>query len=483
MSNSPLKTVPGGLAAQVGQSAAQDRLTTWAMCYTLTRVDGTVFHYTDHDQPITVSGVTYQPALSFVRSDTCQTSDVKSDTSDIDGVLDSVAITETDMQAGRYDGATLQQFLVDWTSPSSGIIKWQTGFLGQVTRGQNSFKAEFNSLKHLLGTYYGRFYSPTCRNALGDAVCQFNLGGTTQDGNQATQSGTVTAVVDGRTFTASGLVGPGARLIKYNSVGYLTFSSHSGGGRFIQDTANGFATAGFKKFDPLSISGSAFNDAQHTIRSVTSVASPLYPGGIGLMNLEMGMIFEVVAGSICTLSTRTPGYFETGTIVWTSGNNNGLKQDVRTWDGVASANDVSVGVGTGVYTSAAVINFGQTGTTPVPTGLAPGDYIFASGYAHSANNGLHKVISAVGGVLTTDNTASVAESAGPTVGFMSSVSLLMPMPNPIQVGDTFTITTGCTKRMQDCTGKFNNMYGPSGTSGGFNGEDCIPGENTALTYI
>ncbi len=390
--SSPTKTIPSGLASQVGQSATQDMLTHWAMCWLLTRTDAVQMGFTAFDQPIVISGVTYQPALSFKSTAIRSSADGQVDNTEVIGILDSTTITEADLQAGKYDNATVQIFLVDWTQPASGIIKLKLCFFGGVSRGQNQFKAELNGLGHILKSYYGSFYSPNCRNDFGDTSCGFVLSGNSQDGTPATQTGTVaTQAGDRRTFMASGLSGEGPRTITYNSSGTLEFGSADGISNFqiIKDSANGFTGAGFHKYESVYGSGSAYNDSQYILDKTPSA---------GTISTGVKLTHENIGGASCTLTARTPGFFDGGRFTWLTGANAGLKQDIRTWDGT------------------------------------------------------------------------------------SQVVLLLQMPNPITVGDTFSIVAGCDKRLATCVRKWGNLLGPAGATGGFNGEPFVPGENAALTY-
>ena len=56
------------------------------------------------------------------------------------------------------------------------------------------------------------------------------------------------------------------------------------------------------------------------------------------------------------------------------------------------------------------------------------------------------------------------------------VTLWEPMPFDIAIGDTFTIQTGCAKRItEDCRDKFNNVLN-------FDGEPFLPGEDAAAEF-
>lgn len=307
------KTIPSGLASRFGSTA--DKLAHWAGCLLITRKDGISLGFTDHDQDLVVSGVTYKAAMSYSRTAVRGSSDMSVDSLDVTGpVLDSDDITQNDLDAGIYEGGTYQIFLVDWSNVSAGIIKIRTGSIGQVQRGNAAYTMELRGLSQALSTYIGDFYSGTCRADLGDAKCTINLA-------PLTQTGTVTAVTDLRTFTASGLTGAGPRTISYTA-STIAFKKP----KKIEDTANGFITAGFALDDPISISGSSNgNDAEHTILSLSA-------GQIGTAS----DVYKEPGGRPITISTRTSDYFAGGEVAWRTGANTGLKSEVRTWDGTSA---------------------------------------------------------------------------------------------------------------------------------------------------
>lgn len=58
----------------------------------------------------------------------------------------------------------------------------------------------------------------------------------------------------------------------------------------------------------------------------------------------------------------------------------------------------------------------------------------------------------------------------------SKITLFLPTPYPVQVGDTARLYPGCFKRItEDCIGKFNNVLN-------FRGEPYIPGQDDILKY-
>jgi len=55
------------------------------------------------------------------------------------------------------------------------------------------------------------------------------------------------------------------------------------------------------------------------------------------------------------------------------------------------------------------------------------------------------------------------------------LSLFLPMPRPIEVGDTFSITAGCDKQFATCRDRFANVVN-------FGGFPHMPGNDFALSY-
>jgi uncharacterized phage protein (TIGR02218 family) len=80
-------------------------VTTLATILKLTRGDGVVMGFTDHDRDITVGGVTYEAAIGYTRSALSSKSDLSVDNLQVAGVIDSAGIADVDVRAGVYDYA------------------------------------------------------------------------------------------------------------------------------------------------------------------------------------------------------------------------------------------------------------------------------------------------------------------------------------------------------------------------------------------
>jgi hypothetical protein len=183
------------------------------MLWKCKRMDSVIIGFTDHDQSITFNdgtdNVTYTPYDGATGSATETGSDMTVSSQELIGYLDSSAITESDIFAGKYDWAVLEIRLVNWADLTMGALLWKKGTLGEIKMKNGQFTAELRGLEFYLNTNIGDTYGSTCRNDLGDSKCQFNLASTIQ-------TGVVVSASDLRTFVpaASPLTSPATPLLQ-----------------------------------------------------------------------------------------------------------------------------------------------------------------------------------------------------------------------------------------------------------------------------
>src|SRR4051794_31976173 len=90
-------------------------VTTLARCWIVTRRDGSVLGFIDHDADIVLSAVACRAATGLTASDATARLGLAVDGSEISGALADESLTEADLAAGRYDAAEIEIRLVDWT--------------------------------------------------------------------------------------------------------------------------------------------------------------------------------------------------------------------------------------------------------------------------------------------------------------------------------------------------------------------------------
>lgn len=197
-------------------------VTTVCHCWRLTRRDGQVSGYTDHDRPLTVGTTPYAPQTGLAASEARDTLGLAVDTVDVEGALSSDDISDEDIAAGRYDGATVETLLVNWRDPGQFVLL-RKATVGRITRADGRFVAELESLAHSLDRPGGRYVSRTCDAELGDARCGFELGSPGFSG-----TGAVAAYEAPSTLVAAGLDGFEAGWFAH---GLLTWATGARAGR------------------------------------------------------------------------------------------------------------------------------------------------------------------------------------------------------------------------------------------------------------
>lgn len=148
--------------------------TTVCRCWKIERLDGTVMGFTDHDGPLSFEGVSFAPEAGLTASAIAQSTGLSIDNSEAIGALNSDAIAEEDLLAGRYDGAEVTAYLVNWNAPTERMIQMR-GSIGQVTRSAGAFVAEIRGLAERLNNPQGRAYQRQCSALLGDDACGADL--------------------------------------------------------------------------------------------------------------------------------------------------------------------------------------------------------------------------------------------------------------------------------------------------------------------
>lgn len=175
------------------------RATKMVRCWQITRNDGIVQGFTDHDNDLTFGGVTYEAATGFTASQFSTSMGLAVDNMEVEGALSSDNINEDDLAAGHYDNAVVIVYWVNWGDVSQRhIIK--KGYIGEVKRHGVMFVAEMRGLSNALQQKVGRKYQRYCSAIIGDGKCGVALDNAAYRG-----TGVVDSVSSNRAFTATGL--------------------------------------------------------------------------------------------------------------------------------------------------------------------------------------------------------------------------------------------------------------------------------------
>ena len=174
---------------------ASGPLTSLAFCWRLERRDGGGVALTSHDQPLWHDGVRYDPAPGMIPASVVRRRGLDAPSGEIDGAISSAALTEFDLEMGRWDGATIRLLAVDWTAPGGQALPLMAGEIGGVSVSGGGFTAELSGAMARLDAPACPATSPECRAELGDRDCRVDLSArrlrasvVAQDGNALTLS-------------------------------------------------------------------------------------------------------------------------------------------------------------------------------------------------------------------------------------------------------------------------------------------------------
>lgn len=148
--------------------------TTLANCWRLRRRDGVVLGFTDHDVALVFEETEFLPAHGLDGGEGVQRLGLQTESTEVLGILHAEAITEDDILLGRYDGAEVECWRVNWRQPEERLLLRRLT-IGEIVREGGGFRAELRSAQHALNRPQGRLYQAHCDATLGDGRCGIDL--------------------------------------------------------------------------------------------------------------------------------------------------------------------------------------------------------------------------------------------------------------------------------------------------------------------
>lgn len=156
----------------------QDKLdraaTTFAHCWRVTRRDGVILGFTDHDRDLAFGGVVFRANAGLAASQMENGVGLGAGGGEATGALSDDSLRVDDLANGLYDGAAVEIWLVDWDDIADRVLL-DVATIGEVRRGENAFVAELRSSAHFFDQPQGRAFQRNCSADLGDARCGVDL--------------------------------------------------------------------------------------------------------------------------------------------------------------------------------------------------------------------------------------------------------------------------------------------------------------------
>lgn len=151
-------------------------LTTLCHAWAVTRTDGALFGFTDHDRDLAFDGMTFRADSGLSARALQQGTGLSVDNTEALGLLSDAGLSEADIVAGRFDGAEVRCWRVNWADPDQRLLQFR-GTIGELQRNGASFTAELRGLTEALNRPLGRIYQKPCTAVLGDTACRVDLSG------------------------------------------------------------------------------------------------------------------------------------------------------------------------------------------------------------------------------------------------------------------------------------------------------------------
>lgn len=149
--------------------------TTVCRAWAVTRRDGVVLGFTDHDRDLAFEGVSFRAASGLTARALQQGTGLAVDNTEALGALSDAGLTEADILAGRYDGAEVRLWQVNWADVGQREMLFR-GSVGEITRAGGAFRAELRGLTEMLNQPRGRVFQRDCSAVLGDEQCRIDTG-------------------------------------------------------------------------------------------------------------------------------------------------------------------------------------------------------------------------------------------------------------------------------------------------------------------
>lgn len=160
------------------RSRATTCRTQWlALAWKITRADGTIYRFTDSPHAIKVreaendAAQTYSPTEALDASARRREDELQSINKELRGVISSTLIKAADLRAGKFDGATIDEFLVDVRYSWTGYLDHSRYFVKSVAFDREVWTADVDGLTGFLDKPVGDVWQPLCRVDLFSTLC------------------------------------------------------------------------------------------------------------------------------------------------------------------------------------------------------------------------------------------------------------------------------------------------------------------------
>ncbi len=149
----------------------------FALLWRITRVDGAIFRFTNHNTTINYAGHDYVPASGFSATAREKNDGLKDRNYESVGAITSDAITFEDLRAGKFREAKVEEMVIDWKLPWADPFETQVSYIVSANFTGEVWNVQLEGVTHRLKQTVGRVYSRMCDvKAFGDNRCNVSGG-------------------------------------------------------------------------------------------------------------------------------------------------------------------------------------------------------------------------------------------------------------------------------------------------------------------
>lgn len=218
-----MRTIPAPLLTEL--ESGSPRI---ARLIKLTCEDGTIIAVTDHDKSLVVDGTTHVPAPGLETPKLISTGNAEVSTQNLRNAF-AIEVPDSDLEAGKFDNATVEVAWCSWADPSAGKVVTFSGKIGDIKWSEEGFEVELVSYMRALERNLGQTYTASCRHELYGSGGPGFVGKCGVDPTTFTKTGTVTSIAVSKwRFSCSGAASTQAD--DYFAFGVLTWTTGNNAG-------------------------------------------------------------------------------------------------------------------------------------------------------------------------------------------------------------------------------------------------------------
>ena len=164
-----MRDLPEEMVARIESGAA-----TLCHAWLLRPVEGEAVGFTDHNRDMEIEDVICRAETGWTQGAAGAATGLAPGDMTIGGAIGGAAderLDEADILAGRFDGARLETWTVDWGKPELRVRLW-VGTIRRIRREGEAFVAEIDGPMAALERVVGRTYGRHCDARLGDERCR-----------------------------------------------------------------------------------------------------------------------------------------------------------------------------------------------------------------------------------------------------------------------------------------------------------------------